>query len=310
MTQFSGYIGNTPAPRGTEILTQGILPQPTDYINVPGGYTVGAVKLFINGLRINGEHFNADDGVSVKFNQTYDTGTRYVIEHIRQFEVFYEGHLADLIGTSSGDDSSDGPSTPVGISFIEPRIYHIRYTSDLWSESHVDMSALNIDDMFISRFFDGTRQLGSGGFWNVISLTATAPDDTDGLNSDGYLYSWYGGYYRKFALVSDQCTPLHYGKNTPIMKNIYQVRGGFHGQTLILGGFFEIGDQGGGTFIWDEHKSKLSHDGGTIIDPDKGINLVSGNVDPDYLIPNSVGSGCWVRLYTGDTDPKWFGDFS
>lgn len=289
MSQFSGYIGNTPVPKGTQVIVQGTLPLSTNYVVVPGGYYTGSIRLYINGSRINNDNFIANDGTTIEFDSHYPAGTEYLVEHIHEFEV---------------------PNTNFQeISIINTKIYRLRYTSDLWSDSHIDLYQITQDDMFTSKYYNGARQQGSGGKWQVISLAENAPDDENGLNSDGYLYSKRGHYYIKFALVSTECSPLKFGKGSPLIKELYQVVGGFHGQPMTIGGFWEIGDQGGGHFIWDANKSKSQHDGGTVIDPNKVIELHGQSTVPtNYFNPASLGSGCWVRVFSGSSHLKWFGN--
>lgn len=291
MSQFSGYIGNTPVPRGTQIITQGTLPLPTDYVVVPGGYSTGSVKLYINGLRINETDYAATNGTTVEFDRTYPAGTEYIVEEVNQFEIPNMNWLTE-------------------VSNIDPRRFHIRYTTDLWSATNVDIFKMTLNDVFVSKYYDQTRHMSSGGEWQLVSLVASAPDLIDGLNSDGYLYAKRGATYLKFVLVSNICSPIQFGKGTSLVKNLYMVSGGAHSQPMILGGFWTLGDGGGGTFIWDDSRPKSDHDGGTIIDPGRIKELGVNDTPPAYFIPVASGTGCWIRVYTGSTDPKWFGDFS
>jgi hypothetical protein len=59
--------------------------------------------------------------------------------------------------------------------------------------------------------------------------------------------------------------------------------------TVVAGGFWLIGDGGGGVFHWDPNSS-LVDDGGTVINP-----------------TNHMGNGRWKRVYTGPLNVKWFG---
>ena len=287
MTQFSGYVGNTPVPKGTQIITQGTLPLDATYIVVPGGYFSGALKLYINGVRQGKDDFIADNGTTIEFMSMLPAGTQYIVERINQFEV-------------------SNTIYPI-ISLIDPRIFNIRYTMDLISNVHVDHSQMTINDTFISRFFDSTRTIGSGGIWQLCDMDSTPPDNVDGLNSDGKIYFLNGSNYLQFTLASTECSPLKFGKGSCLVKELLNVEGGFHGQPMTLGGFWELGDQGGGSFVWDSSKSKTSHDGGTVIDPGKIEDLTGAVVNSGYTTGDRTGEGCWVRIYTGDTDPKWFG---
>lgn len=256
-------------------------------MEVPGGYAVGTIKLYIDGVRQGKDDFIADNGTTVEFGQTLPSGTKYIVEQINQF----------AIPGASGSN----------VSIIDPQIFNIRYSSDLFSPTHVDHSAMTLNDLFNSRFYDGARQHGSGGQWQLVDMAATAPDGTNGLNSDGCIYYQEGLNYFKFSLVSTECSPLKYGKGSCLIKELLNVVGGFHGQPMILGGFWDIGDQGGGIFVWDSTKDKTEHDGGTVIDPGKISELSGSVVGPNYTTGDGTGVGCWVRVYTGATDPSWFG---
>lgn len=72
-----------------------------------------------------------------------------------------------------------------------------------------------------------------------------------------------------------------------------------------VGGFYEKGDGGGGTFCWDGKRDKSEHNGGTIIDPSH-----SGMVGSDeWYSSKSGGLGCWVRVFSGPVHASWFGAF-
>ena len=218
-------------------------------------------------------------------------GTKYILEEINQFEV-------------------PNPTFWKQVSNVDPRRFNIRYTTDLWSSTNVDLYEMTLNDVFVSKYYDGARQLGSGGEWQIVSLVANAPDGTDGLNSDGYLYTKRGALYLKFVLVSPICSPIQFGAGSSTIKNLYKVVGGYHNQPMLIGGFWDIGDQGGGQFIWDANRPKSEHDGGLVIDPNLVVHLAAASTNPAYFTPVMFGAGCWVRVYTGPTDPKWFGDFT
>lgn len=291
MAQFSGYIGNTPVPKGTHIITHGTIPLATNYITIPGGYSVGAVRLFIDGIRINESDYIADNGTTIEFGSTMPPGTQYVVEELDQFKIPNMDFLEQ-------------------VSIVDPKRYNIRYTSDLWSNSHINKNKIEINDVFVSKFYDGTKQMGSGGEWHVVSLVSTPPEGVEGLNNDGCVYSLREGNYIQFSMVSTLCSPIKYGRGESTVRNLYRVCGGYHCQPLILGGFWTIGDGGGGHFMWNKNKDKASHDGGTIIDPNKVNELGDGDVPLSYLNSNPTGKGCWVRINQEGLNPKWFGDFS
>ena len=61
------------------------------------------------------------------------------------------------------------------------------------------------------------------------------------------------------------------------------------GDVAIAPGYSQEGDGGGGTFYWDTVLEPDNDDGGTIIFPKKNQK------------------GCWVRIYNGSVNVKWFG---
>jgi hypothetical protein len=62
----------------------------------------------------------------------------------------------------------------------------------------------------------------------------------------------------------------------------------------IVGGYWTVGDGGGGLFFWD--KSSTSGDDG-----------VSSTQPGTIIVPTGSTSGRWVRLYSGEINVKWFG---
>lgn len=68
-------------------------------------------------------------------------------------------------------------------------------------------------------------------------------------------------------------------------------------------GFYQKGDGGEGTFVYDASQSKSLHNGGTIIDPSH--TAVPGSVE--WYSAQGSGTGVWVRQYKGETKSAWFG---
>ena len=80
---------------------------------------------------------------------------------------------------------------------------------------------------------------------------------------------------------------------------------------VIVKGYHKVGDAGYGIFRWDPDIPKHKHDGGLYIDPNKSFPSDWNNLDevnlwftPDY---NSTETGCWVRIFSGRVDVKWYG---
>jgi len=68
-------------------------------------------------------------------------------------------------------------------------------------------------------------------------------------------------------------------------------------EELEVYGYHTKGDGVGGLFIWDSTVSKPNANGGTIIDP--SVSLANQGT--------GVGTGCWIRQYSGSVNIKWFG---
>jgi len=68
-------------------------------------------------------------------------------------------------------------------------------------------------------------------------------------------------------------------------------------EELEVYGYHEKGDNSGGLFIWDSTASKADANGGTIVDPT--VSLANQGT--------GVGTGCWIRQYSGAVNVKWFG---
>ena len=62
-------------------------------------------------------------------------------------------------------------------------------------------------------------------------------------------------------------------------------------------GYYTSNDSGGGIFNYDATIDKSTANGGTILDPSQTLANQG----------NGVGSGCWVRQYSGAVSSSWFG---
>jgi len=77
--------------------------------------------------------------------------------------------------------------------------------------------------------------------------------------------------------------------------------------SVQLLGYHERGDGGGGVFFWDDSKSQSEHNGGTIIAGDAVLGVWDTAGQEAWFTAPSVGTGCWVREYSGAVNVKWFG---
>jgi len=68
-------------------------------------------------------------------------------------------------------------------------------------------------------------------------------------------------------------------------------------EELEVYGYYAKGDGAGGLFIWDSTTIKANANAGTIIDP--SVSLANQGT--------GVGTGCWIKQYSGIVNIKWFG---
>jgi len=92
------YIGVKPVERASMVLTQGTLGSATDTIPVPGGYTPSNIAVYVNGLRLKTSDYTASDGFNITLNETFASGSEYVIEEFRSFELQNGVILTDTNG--------------------------------------------------------------------------------------------------------------------------------------------------------------------------------------------------------------------
>lgn len=88
--------------------------------------------------------------------------------------------------------------------------------------------------------------------------------------------------------IADTTTIPTSTNELPTVKLLYSIQHNTNGY-IFTGGYYKIGDGGGGMFYWDPILTK-DDNGGTIIKP-----------------TNISGPGRWVRTYTGPVYPEWFG---
>jgi len=103
------YIGVRPVERASMVLTQGTLGTSTNTIKVPGGYTPSNIAVYVNGLRLKTSDYTASDGFNITLNETFASGSEYVIEEFRSFEVADVGvsQVTTSTGTQSVEESLD-----------------------------------------------------------------------------------------------------------------------------------------------------------------------------------------------------------
>jgi len=80
------------------------------------------------------------------------------------------------------------------------------------------------------------------------------------------------------------------------------------GGEVYIKGYHSAGDGGGGVFYWDSSQDKANHNGGTIIDPDITFPADWTNqTQVTTWFTAGTGTGCWMRVYDGAVNIRWFG---
>lgn len=112
---YNGYIGTQPVPQSSVIVSQGTFNTATDTINVGGGYDVGNIIVYVNGIRLRTTDYVATDGLTIVFNDTWSAGDEYLVEEYRNFSIanhYTKSEMASsvgasLIGTEDGNVQTD-----------------------------------------------------------------------------------------------------------------------------------------------------------------------------------------------------------
>jgi len=81
------------------------------------------------------------------------------------------------------------------------------------------------------------------------------------------------------------------------------------GDIVLVKGYHEINDGGGGLFVYSSDEPKSNHNGGTVIDsskifPDDWTNQTELT---DWFTGSNNTNGCWNRIYESSVNVKWFG---
>ena len=81
------------------------------------------------------------------------------------------------------------------------------------------------------------------------------------------------------------------------------------GDVLFVKGYHEVGDQGGGVFVWNSNEPKANHNGGTVIDPSKQFpsDWTLEDLKDSWFNTTNEGTGCWKRVFEGVANVSWFG---
>ena len=130
-----GYIGVTPVTRASLLLTQGIFAAPSQIINVAGGYSVGNIAVYINGLLLKTGDYVASDGSTINLLEVFPENTDYVVQEFRSFEVAEGDALPKTGGTLSGNVNNVAGGwlqVPQGTSLQagSPDVGKIRYNTE------------------------------------------------------------------------------------------------------------------------------------------------------------------------------------
>lgn len=87
---MSGYIGVEPVPLATQVVYEKIFTAPFQVVEIPGGYTVGNIEVFINGIFLHPNGYTATNGASVDLGVSFEASTEtpfeFYIKEVRQYE--------------------------------------------------------------------------------------------------------------------------------------------------------------------------------------------------------------------------------
>jgi len=81
------------------------------------------------------------------------------------------------------------------------------------------------------------------------------------------------------------------------------------GDILMVKGYHEINDGGGGLFVYSSNEPKNNHNGGTIIDSSKSFpdDWTNQTELTDWFTGSNTTDGCWKRMFDDSVNTKWFG---
>jgi len=80
-------------------------------------------------------------------------------------------------------------------------------------------------------------------------------------------------------------------------------------EVVLVKGYHEIGDGGGGLFVYSASEPKSNHNGGTVIDSSKVFpgDWANQTELTDWFTGSNTTNGCWKRIFDGSVNVKWFG---
>lgn len=78
-------------------------------------------------------------------------------------------------------------------------------------------------------------------------------------------------------------------------------------QFVTVLGFNSVGDNGGGRFYWSSTTNKNTHNGGLIISNTVPLTANLQEFLDGTNDSNPSGTGCWLRIYSGNILFEWFG---
>jgi len=81
------------------------------------------------------------------------------------------------------------------------------------------------------------------------------------------------------------------------------------GDIVLVKGYHEINDGGGGLFVYSSNEPKSNHNGGTIIDSSKTFpgDWTNQTELTDWFTGSNATNGCWKRIFESSVNIKWFG---
>lgn len=112
---MSGYIGVEPVPLASQVVYEEIFDEPFQVVEIPGGYTVGNIEVFVNGIFLHPNGYTADNGTSVDLGVSFDaspeTPFEFYVKEVRQYlDVDARDPTKLAIDENLSEIASNGPA--------------------------------------------------------------------------------------------------------------------------------------------------------------------------------------------------------
>lgn len=207
------YSGIQPVPQATWRRPFGKTQNTTDTIAVPYGYTVGYLRVEIEGRALNPDEYTADNGMTVQFSQSLPAGTNWAFEIITPFQAadhytkgqsddrYFERSIADGRFLKQGETLSEG---------ILPSGTVVQFRSQ-FSGSHTATGAVQAlsDQMYVEPKRNDTELFVSITYSYNLTRNSNATGGTILLrNYTGSSYATIPGAYGLELVTTEKTTTV------------------------------------------------------------------------------------------------------